>query len=482
MIWPMLIAGFIPFLVCMVTLMGGHRVGVWANGLGGLATLAFLALLYQPVIDHVPLTLHVFNIAPNIEFGFSLEPLGLVFALLVAPLWAITALYSHFYMMPDDPHLTRFYALLALAIGCTLGLAFASNLLTLFFFYEALTLSTIMLVAHKEDSKSMQAGRFYAFMLVCASLALLLPAIVCTALEGDTLTFTPGGVLSHISPLNGAFLLLLYVFGTAKVALMPMHGWLRRAMVAPTPVSALLHAVAVVKAGGFTLLKVAIYIFGLDTLNHVGAPSWLVVLACITIVSACILALEEDHLKARLAYSTISQLAYIVLGLALATPAAIWGAIIQMFAHAFAKIGLFMSAGSVDKLAHVKRVSHMHGLGLYYPWSFALFFLSSLSIVGMPLFGAFWAKWFLLSGALSIEKISVAIILLISSLLAAAYLLPIPLRAFFDDLSHHHPQTLEAESWQAFVPPLFTTGLAIAIFFFIQPIINLLNAIPLGGL
>ncbi|MGH6913985.1 MAG: proton-conducting transporter membrane subunit, partial [Geminicoccales bacterium] len=305
-------------------------VGRWPN-LRETATLATAVTLFVlvskligPVAAGARPDLLLFEMMPGLSIRFTLEPLGALFAGVASFLWIITSIYSIGYMRGHhEQHQTRFYVCFAIAIGSAIGVAFAGNMLTLFVFYEVLTFSTYPLVTHHETDEAKRGGRTYLGVLVFTSIALQLPAIIWTWSLAGTLDFRPGGILAGTAdpPLLAA-LLALYVFGIGKAAVMPFHRWLPAAMVAPTPVSALLHAVAVVKAGVFTVLKVTYFIFGLELTRALGSGELLMYAAAITILIASLVALRQDNLKLRLAYSTVSQLSYIVLGAMLANA---WG-------------------------------------------------------------------------------------------------------------------------------------------------------------
>jgi multicomponent Na+:H+ antiporter subunit D len=292
---------------------------------------------------------------PGIPLALAVEPLGLLFALVASTLWIVTSIYSIGYMRAHhEKHQTRFYCAFAVALASTMGVAFAANMFTLFVFYEVLTLSTYPLVTHSGTQEARRAGRVYLGLLLGTSIGLQLFAIVWTWMLTGTLDFRDGGILGNAAPPTAIGLLyVLYVFGIGKAALMPFHRWLPAAMVAPTPVSALLHAVAVVKAGVFSIVKVIVYIFGLDTLVLTGAGDWLVYVASASVLLASLIALTRDNLKARLAYSTVSQLAYVVLGAAILTPISLVGAAMHIAAHAVCKITLFFAAGSIYTAASV---------------------------------------------------------------------------------------------------------------------------------
>ena len=376
---------------------------------------------------------NVVEVMTGLWMAFEVEPLGMLFALVASGLWIVTTVYSIGYMRGHhEVDQTRFYACFAVAISAAIGVAFAANLLTLFIFYEVLTLSTYPLVTHHRTEAAKRGGRLYLGILLSTSVAFLLFAIIWTWHLAGTLDFRPGGILAGTADEGTLVVLLaLFAFGTGKAALMPFHRWLPAAMVAPTPVSALLHAVAVVKVGVFTVMKIIVYVFGLELLTDTGLSTWLMYVAAFTIVAASLVALTKDNLKARLAYSTVSQLAYIVLGAALATSAGVLGGSMHIAMHAFGKITLFFCAGAIYVAAHKTEISDMDGIGRTMPITMTAFLIGSLSVIGLPPFGGAWSKWFLALGALEAEKAIFVAVLMISSLLNVAYLMPIVARAFF---------------------------------------------------
>jgi multicomponent Na+:H+ antiporter subunit D len=399
------------------------------------ATVGLLALLVPiagPVMNGArPLWTGV-QVVPGVAIAFQVEPLGMLFALVASSLWIVNSIYSIGYMRANnEPRQTGFYVCFALALGSTIGVAFAANLFTLFLFYEALTLSTYPLVTHHRDAESMRSGRIYLLLLLGSSLMLFLPAIIITYVLAGTVDFRSGGILAGTGSTLLAVLLGLYVYGIGKAALMPMHRWLPAAMVAPTPVSALLHAVAVVKAGVFSVVKVVVYIFGLETLTASGANEWLIYVGSASILLASCIALTRDNLKARLAYSTVSQLAYIVVGAALANATGILGSGLHIATHAVGKITLFFCAGAIYTALHKTEISDMAGIGRKMPVTMTAFLIGSLSIIGLPPFAGTWSKWLLALGAIDSGHLFVVAVLMISSLLNVAYLLPIVGRAFF---------------------------------------------------
>jgi multicomponent Na+:H+ antiporter subunit D len=433
---------YLTLLAVLVPLAGAALIPLFHKtpNLREAVTLATAAILLMVVVSLLPAVMAglrpgaaLVEVVPGLALAFEVEPLGMLFALVASVLWIVNSLYSIGYMRAhDEPRQTSFYVCFAIALGSTMGIAFAANLFTLFLFYEALTLCTFPLVTHKQSAEAMRAGRLYLLLLLGTSMVLLLPAIIGTWFIAGTVDFTPGGILAgKASPLAIGVLLALFAFGIGKAALMPVHFWLPAAMVAPTPVSALLHAVAVVKAGVFSVVKVIVYIFGLETLTLSGGNEWLIYVGCASLLLASLIALTRDNLKARLAFSTISQLAYVVVGAALAGPAGIIGSGLQIAMHAAAKITLFFCAGAIYVASHKTEVSEMAGLGRKMPITMIAFLIGALSIIGLPPFGGMWSKWTLALGALDAGYVTVVVVLMLSSLLNVAYLLPVVARAFF---------------------------------------------------
>lgn len=450
----------------------------------GLATFGSVIQLIAPVMDAAHPSLWLPGWMSGIGLGFEVEPLGLLFGLLASGLWILTSIYGFGYMRGhDEPNQTRFFTCFAVAISAALGIAFAGDLVTLFLFYEILTFSTYPLVTHAGTEAAVRAGRLYLGILVSTSVLFLLLAILWTGVIADTLRFTSGGILEgKIQGPAAGLLLLLFAYGAGKAALMPFHRWLPAAMVAPTPVSALLHAVAVVKAGVFSVLKIAVYVFGIDFLAKDGLSNILMIVAAVTILAASIRALTLDNLKARLAYSTISQLSYIVLGAALATPAAAMGAGLHILIHALGKITLFFVAGAVYVVAHKTEVSQLDGLGRRMPLTFGAFCVASFSIIGLPPLGGAWSKWFLVTGAFEAGHVWMGVVFLVSSLLSIGYLMPIVVRAFFKPLPEGETEGLKEAPMLMLVPILATAFACLLIFFYADAAYQLLApAMGLAG-
>ena len=435
--------------------------------LSAAAVLACVTMLLPAVLDGGRPEWVFLELMPGLPLAFRLEPLGMLFALVASVLWPVSTLYSIGYMRGNnEPHQSRFFACFAMAIACTLGIAFSANLITLFLFYELLTLVTYPLVTHHRDEESRSAGRIYLGILMGTSLTLLLVAVVSTWFLTRTTEFTPGGVLQgEISNAAIGGLLALFVFGIGKAAVMPMHRWLPAAMVAPTPVSALLHAVAVVKAGVFSVVKVIVYIFGVERISGLSSVDWLPFITGFTIVAASVVALRSDNLKRRLAYSTISQLSYVVLAAALLTPLSVIGAALHLVAHAVGKITLFFAAGAIYTAAHKTNVSQLDGIGWRMPWTMAAFSIGALSMIGLPPAAGFISKWYMLQGAVvSAQWVAVAVIAA-STLLNAGYFLPILYRAYFVDPHDGCDRHGEA-SWSIVSALCITASFTLLLFFF----------------
>ncbi|MDQ2092169.1 proton-conducting transporter transmembrane domain-containing protein [Marimonas arenosa] len=407
------------------------------------------------------------EVMPGIELAFHVEPLGLMFALIASGLWIVTHLYGIGYMRGNsEKNHARFFAAFSLAIASTMGVAFSANMFTLFLFYELLTVSTYPLVAHKGTPEAIRGARTYLGILIGTSIGLQLVAVIWTWNLTGTLDFELGGILEgHVAGMMVPVLLGLYAFGIGKAALMPFHRWLPAAMVAPTPVSALLHAVAVVKAGVFTMLKVGVYVFGIDFLAETGASDWLMWLAAFSIVAASVVALTKDNLKARLAYSTVSQLSYITLGMALATSMGVIGGGMHIAMHAMGKITLFMCAGSIYVATHRTEISQMTGLGRAMPVTFFAFLIGALSIIGLPPLGGSWSKWLLIMGAADTQEWVMIGVLMVSSLLNVAYLLPLVGKGFFLRGNETQDQWGEA-GLLVWLPPLITALGCLVLFFY----------------
>ncbi len=405
----------------------------------------------------------------GLDIKFRVDAFGLLFATVSSFLWIVTTFYSIGYMRSNKEHAqTRYYTCFAISLSSAVGVAFSANLLTLFVFYEILSLATVPLVGHKETPAAIEGAKKYFLYLLSMSKTFLLAGIIIVYMVAGTTDFTAHGLLRNQpgSPLLfvGFF---LFLYGFAKGAVMPLHNWLPSAMVAPTPVSALLHAVAVVKVGVFSILRVVFFIYGVDLMGRTGLGVTASYVVSFTILMGSFIALSKDNLKARLAYSTVSQLSYIILGAVLLTPSGMVGGIIHIANHAFSKITLFFCAGSLYSSAHKTEISQLSGIGKKMPWTMAAFFIASLSMIGVPPAAGFVSKWYLAMGSLEGGNIPILVVLLASTVLNAAYFLPITYKAFFEkaedpihhDLSGHDDHHEEIREIPMVVVPLVLTAI-----------------------
>ncbi|HLU06879.1 MAG TPA: proton-conducting transporter membrane subunit [Woeseiaceae bacterium] len=484
--WPVAAALLVPVAgACAVLLLRRSPNLREAASLASAAALFFFVLSLVPAVAagaRPGFTLLEF--LPGISIAFKAEPLGTGFALVVAFLWFITVMYAIGYMRAhEEQNQSRFYAFFALSITATVGAAFAANLMTLYLFYEALTLATYPLVTHGGAEKDRAGGHTYLVILLTTSLTFLLLALAWTYAISGTLEFVEGGIFSDGDELIGAMtpallalLFALFLFGTGKAALMPFHRWLPAAMVAPTPVSALLHAVAVVKLGVFAILKITVYTFGLKTLSDFGAALVMQYVAAATLLIAAIYAIRENNLKRRLAYSTISQLAYIVLAATLANELSVMAGGMHILAHAFAKITLFFCAGMILVSLHKTTVDEMRGIGRTMPITLTAWVIASLCVIGLPLTGGFWSKWYLAHGALAAGEPLMMGIILLGSLLAMGYLLPPAILAFYTPRdSAETGVVLQSEApWPSLLALSITAIMTVLLFFAVQPVFELL--------
>jgi multicomponent Na+:H+ antiporter subunit D len=433
---------------------------------GGLALTVWSLLPSVMAGDRPAVT--VTELLPGVELAFRVEPLGMLFAALASGLWIVNSLYSIGYMRGNnEKHQTRFYVMFAVSLAATMGVAFAGNLITLFLFYEMLTLSTYPLVSHKGDANTVRSARVYLGILLTTSIGLFVPAIIWTYTVAGGGDFVPGGILAgHVEGPAIGLLLGLFVFGIGKAAVMPVHRWLPAAMVAPTPVSALLHAVAVVKAGVFTITKVIVYIFGVDFLFAAPSSGWLLYAAAFTIIAASVVALRQQNLKRLLAYSTIAQLSYVVMAAAILKPLAEIGAAIHMVAHAFGKITLFFAAGAIYVAAKKTEIGQLKGIGRRMPITMTAFTIGALSMIGVPPTGGFVSKWYILAGAFQDDNYVALVTIILSTVLNAAYFLPIIYMAWFMREDEAPARPHGEAPWPAVLALAITAFLTIAFFFF----------------
>jgi multicomponent Na+:H+ antiporter subunit D len=434
-----------------------------------IAKLLIVISMIPAILNGNQLVFTVAEVMPGLAIQFKVDALGMLFALVASLLWIVTSAYSIGYMRGLNEHSqTRYFCFFALALSATIGVAFSANLLTLYLFYEMLSLATYPLVTHHQDREARSSGRKYLLYIVGTSIGLVLPAmLICYHLTG-TLEFSPQGFMTGAaSPAMTAVLLFMFIFGFAKAGIMPFHAWLPAAMVAPTPVSALLHAVAVVKVGVFSIARVMTGVFGINLLSSSHLGTVVCYVAAFTVITASLIALSQDGLKRRLAFSTIGQLSYIVLGVALLSPKGMTGGLVHIAMHAFGKITLFFCAGAIFVATGEKYISRMVGIGKRMPITMIAFFIGSLSVIGLPPTGGFFSKWNLVLGTLESGQPLMLVVLLVSSLLNAAYFLPIVYNAFFcaPEKALFENKIQEAPLW-CIIPPVVTAIGTIVLFFY----------------
>lgn len=481
------IESYRPLLVMLVSLIGAALIVAnrdnpdkreWCSLGAALIKFLLVISMLPGVLAGDTYIFTLFTFLEEVSFSLRVDALGIIFAIVASTLWMITSVYSIGYMRSaNEKSQTRFYACFAVTLSMTMGVAFSANLITLYLFYEMLTLITYPLVAHKQTEEAYAGANKYLFYLLGTSKAFLLTGILLTYAVAGTLDFQSGGLFGSVSAeTNSTVLTVIYfllLFGIGKAALMPFHAWLPAAMVAPTPVSALLHAVAVVNTGVFSVLRIIFHVFGVDLMQSLSLGTVTVFLASFTILLSSLFAMTRDNLKARLAYSTISQLSYIVLGGALLSVSGMTGGIIHIANHAFSKITLFYAAGSIYVITHKTLVSQLNGIGRKLPFTMVAFSIGALSMIGVPPVSGFTSKWFLALGTLESGQIAVLVVLLTSTLLNAGYFLPIIYRAFFkapdEEFAHaiagdkdggghdEHPSEKESD-YKLLVAPLCVTA------------------------
>jgi multicomponent Na+:H+ antiporter subunit D len=435
----LLAAIMVPLLGSVSVMLTGEKRANLRESCSVVAAVLMFSIIASMVPDVLAgRTLHftLFKLLPGVSVTLRADAFSMIFALAASFLWILAAFYSMGYMRGLHEHAqTRFNACFALALFGAMGVAFSDNLFTLYLFYEIVSVCTYPLVAHHQDAEGYDGARKYIVYLTTTAKAFLLPALALIYVLTGTLDFATNISTGIFPPtVNATLVTILYIcciLGFAKNGVMPFHHWLPGAMVAPTPVSALLHAVAVVKVGVFSTTRVMLYVFGVDTMSalNLGIPTAYFV--SFTILMASIIALSKTNLKARLAYSTVSQLSYIILGVAMLTPASINGGLIHIANHAFAKITLFFCAGAIYVATHKKDISEMGGLGRTMPFTFAAFAIASLSMIGAPPVAGFVTKWYLLVGSMQAHQIGILLVLLASTLLNVGYFAPVTYNAFF---------------------------------------------------
>ncbi len=478
------VVSIVPLLAVAVAAAGGLMVlalGRQPNLREGVSLLAgavqfILVLSMAPVVWAGGVVKYqVVELLPGVALGFRVDGPGLLFGGVASFLWIVTTVYSMGYMRTLQEHAqTRFFACFALSLSAALGVAFSGNLFTLFLFYEVLTFVTYPLVIHHQTAAAFAGGRKYMVYLLGTSKTFLLAALLLTYVVAGTLEFKPGGLFpAGADPVLLTVIFVLFMAGLTKAAIMPLHNWLPTAMIAPTPVSALLHAVAVVKVGVFSVVLVMVDVFGVALLGRlqVGIPTAFFVSA--TILLASVIALTQDNLKLRLAYSTVSQLSYVILGVALLTPAGMVGSVMQIAVHAFAKITLFFCAGAIYVALHKTQVSELSGLARRMPWTMGAFTVGALSLIGVPPLAGFTSKWWLAVGSIEAQQPVLLIVLLSSTLLNAAYFLPILYKAYFEAPAAGESALRQEAPWTMVVPLLLTAAVTVMLGLYSEPFLSL---------
>jgi multicomponent Na+:H+ antiporter subunit D len=406
-----------------------QRLRTAVNLLGAVAKLVLVTAMLDGVARGVVYETRLI-LLPELELMFRVDALALLFLTLSAFLWLLTTVYAIAYL-GRGPHLSRFFGFFSLCVAATAGIAMSGTLISFFIFYELLTLSTWPLVVHQGNAESLAAGRRYLAYTLGGSASLLLGIVWLESLTGP-IEFTFAGQVADLDPhtLQMIFVLLIGGLGV-KAALVPLHGWLPAAMVAPAPVSALLHAVAVVKAGAFGIVRIIYDVYGTALVFDLDLGLPLATLASFTILYASLRALQQSDIKRRLAFSTISQVSYIALGAALFGPFATIGGLVHIVHQGLMKITLFFCAGALSKQLHIHSVDQLDGAGWRMPWTMLAFSIGGLGMIGVPPLAGFVTKWYLGIGALQAGQPWVILVLAASSLLNAAYFLPLIYRAWF---------------------------------------------------
>ncbi|RCK76526.1 MAG: Multisubunit Na+/H+ antiporter, MnhD subunit [Ignavibacteriae bacterium] len=475
----------IPFYAVIVSLVGAILILISSRkpNLREFWTISAAIIKFILVFSLVPEFLkgnsvecEIISIASGVSLAFRVDGLGLFFAIVASGLWILTSFYSIGYMRGLSEHKqTRYFASFAIALSATMGVAFAANLVTFVFFYEILTISTYPLVIHKETPEAISAGRKYLAYTLSAGVILIIAIAWIFVLTGNV-EFNANGILKgvNISSAQLTILFILLIIGTGvKAAIIPLHSWLPTAMVAPTPVSALLHAVAVVKAGVFGVLRIVVYVMGFDLLKTSGLWIILATFSAATIVIASLIAFSQDNLKKRLAYSTIAHLSYIILGASLLNGTALLGGILHLAAHATLKITLFFVAGAIYVKTHIENISELDGIGYQMPLTMGAFAIGALGLAGIPPLNGFISKFILINGTLSSAHSAIVLIYLLSGLLNAGYFFPIVYRAFF--IKSERFTKIREVSLFMLIPILITAGLSLLLGLFPDLLFNLFH-------
>jgi multicomponent Na+:H+ antiporter subunit D len=444
-----------------------HTARTILNMLGAVIKLILIVFLGLLLMDGQTAEARLL-LLPGIELLLWADALSMVFIILSSVLWLLTTIFAIGYL-EDSPNRSRFFGFFSICVSATMGIAMAGNLFTFLIFYELLTLSTYPLVIHRGTEESLRGGRIYLIYTLSGGAVLLVATAWLYVIAGPV-TFTVGGALWHIAADNTdilRFLFVLFIAGLGvKAAIFPLHAWLPEAMVAPAPVSALLHAVAVVKAGAFGIVRVVHDVFGAQLAYDLGLMQFLLIAASVTVIYGSLRALTQDDLKRRLAFSTVSQLSYILIGVSIFGPFGLIGGVVHLIHQGIMKITLFFCAGNFAETLGIHKVSEMDGVGARMPWTMAAFTIGALGMMGLPPMAGFITKWYLGVGALDGGVGWIIVVLMASTLLNAAYFLPIIYRGWFKTqhqpwYKDHHIGRLESD-WMLLAPPVVTAAFTLA--------------------
>jgi len=484
----------LPLLACLASLVAVVPIVLFGEKkrnareastfIAGFIKLGLVVAMVPAVLSGKVLEFTFIELLPGVALEFRVDGLGMLFALVASSLWIVTSCYSIGYMRgTKESNQTRFYSFFAVSLCATLGVAFAGNLLTLYLFYEMLSLATYPLVTHHQDKEARSGGRTYLTYLLLTSIAFALPAVIFSYINsGGNMDFTSGGFLAgNVDGLAALVLLLAFVFGFSKAGVMPFHSWLPNAMVAPTPVSALLHAVAVVKVGVFCIIRAFTGVFGTDFLQTLDVASVISWIAAFTVITSSLIAMTQDNLKRLLAFSTIGQLSYIVLGVSLLAPHAVQGSMLHIPMHAFGKITLFFCAGAIYVATGKKYISQLSGLGRAMPWTMGAFAIGAMSVIGLPLTGGLLSKLYMIWGAADAQQHALLAVYLVSSVLNGVYFFPIIYRAFFHKPEEGVTYDQVKEAPLACVLPLTLTATGAILLFFFPGLIFELTSLMIPG-
>ena len=465
-----LLALFWPSAVACLILLFGSRPNVRESWILIGSTLLLLTVLSMTpvVLQQGSITFKGFNLLPGIDFALHVDAFGLIFATTSSFLWILVSLYSIGYMRSLDEHAqTRFFFCFALALLGAIGIALSANLVTMFIFYEILTLSTYPLVAHDETPEAIHGGHKYLAYLLTGGV-FFLSGILTTYYAVGTTDFTPNGILTPA--LDGTSRLTLqiaffcFMLGFVKAAWMPVHAWLPTAMVAPTPVSALLHAVAVVKAGVFGIIRIVYYLYGTELMHELSLGIMLAWVASFTIIVSNLYAIGQDNLKRLLAYSTINQLSFIILGAAILSPMAAIGAMIHIAYHGFMKITLFLCAGAIMVVTGKKQISQMAGVGRVMPITLMAFTVAAFGMCSIPPLAGFISKWYFCLGTIQADQMAFLFVAITASILDLVYFFPVIRTAFFERSKDAGVKETGRPLYLFMVVPLGITGIFSVLF------------------